>query len=146
MDYIPLVEKYKDGDVIITEGIVSNSAFVVLSGRVRIVKTIQGQQVVVGKLEKGNVFGEMGLISEAPRSATVVADGEATLGSIDKKKFRQRLNEIPEDLRFVVTALVDRLAATTERLANVGVQLEETRRVVGSYSFQKDSSAPIGPI
>lgn len=137
MDYIPLVEKYKDGDVIITEGIVSNNAFVVLNGKVRVVKNLDGQEVVIAKLEKGDVFGEMGLIGEAPRSATVVADGEAALGVIDKKTFLKQLEAMPEDLRFVISAMVNRLTATTEKLAQVGIQLESTKRVVNSYSFNK---------
>jgi len=137
MDYIPLVEKYKDGDIIITEGIVSNNAYIVLSGKVRVVKIIQDRQVVISILEKGDVFGEMGLIGEAPRSATVVAEGEVTLGLIDKEKFSQKIEAMPEDIRCVVKALVRRLTATTKKMAEVGFQLDSTKRVLDSYSYKK---------
>lgn len=137
MDYVPLVEKYKDGDVIVTEGIVSNNAYVVLSGKVRVVKTVQDRQVVISVLGKGDVFGEMGLIGEAPRSATIVAEGEATLGIIDRKSFLAKMETIPEDIRFVIKAMVNRLAATTEKLAQLGLKFESTQRVLDSYSFRK---------
>ncbi|MBI5186614.1 MAG: cyclic nucleotide-binding domain-containing protein [Nitrospinae bacterium] len=137
MDYVPLVEKYKDGDVIVTEGIVSNNAYVVLSGKVRVVKTVQDRQVVISVLGKGDVFGEMGLIGEAPRSATIVAEGEATLGIIDRKSFLAKMEAIPEDMRFVIKAMVNRLAATTEKLAQVGLKFESTQRVLDSYSYRK---------
>lgn len=137
MDYVPLVEKYKDGDVIVTEGIISNNAYVVLSGKVRVVKTVQDRQVVISVLGKGDVFGEMGLIGEAPRSATIIAEGEATLGIIDRKSFLAKMEAIPEDLRFVIKAMVNRLAATTEKLAQVGLKFESTQRVLDSYSFRK---------
>jgi CRP/FNR family cyclic AMP-dependent transcriptional regulator len=137
MEHVPLVEKYKDGDVIITEGIVSNNAFVVLTGKVRVVKTVQDRQVVISVLGKGDVFGEMGLIGEAPRSATIIAEGEATLGIIDRKSFTQKLDAIPEDLGSIIKALVNRLAVTTEKLAQVGLKFESTQRVLNSYSFRK---------
>ncbi len=137
MDYVPLVEKYKDGSVIITEGIVSNNAYVILSGKVRILKTVKDQQVAVATLEKGDVFGEMGLIGETPRTATIVALGETTLGMIEKKNFIKLLDHIPEDLCGIIKALVNRLSATTEKLAQVGLQLESTKRIVDSYSLKK---------
>lgn len=137
MDYVPLVEKYKDGDVIVTEGIISNNAYVVLTGKVRVVKTIQDRQVVISVLGKGDVFGEMGLIGEAPRSATIIAEGEATLGIIDRKSFLAKMETIPEDIRFVIKAMVNRLAATTEKLAQLGLKFESTQRVLDSYSFRK---------
>lgn len=141
MDYIPLVERYRDGAVIITEGIVSNNAYVVLSGNVKVIKTIKDQQVAVATLEKGDVFGEMGLIGEAPRTATIIADGEATLGMINKKTFVNLLEQIPDEFRCVIKAIVNRLSATTEKLAQVGLQLESTKRIVDSYSYKKN-----GPI
>ncbi len=124
MDFIPLVERCKDGDVIITEGITSNNAYVVLSGKVNVVKTIKGREVTVATLKKGDVFGEMGLIGEAPRTASIVAVGKTTLGMIEKEIFTKLLNQIPGDFQCVIKAMVSRLSSTTEKLAHVGLQLE----------------------
>lgn len=123
-----IVQRFSNGDVIISEGIISNNAYIVLSGKVRITKKIDNKTVVIGTLSEGNVFGEMGLISSAVRSASVSAVGEVTVGFIDKEKFSQILTSLPEDLRAIIEALVHRLRSTTEMLTKIGSELENTRK------------------
>ncbi len=123
-----IVQRFSNGDVIISEGIISNNAYIVLSGKVRITKKIDNKTVVIGTLSDGNVFGEMGLISNAVRSASVTAVGEVTVGFIDKEKFGQILASLPDDLRAIIEALVHRLRSTTEMLTKIGSELENTRK------------------
>ena len=125
-----IVQRFSDGEVIISEGIVSNNAYIVLQGEVRITKKIDKKTVVIGTLREGNVFGEMGLISAAVRSATVSAIGDVEVGFIDKEKFDGLMNSLPEDLRGIILALVQRLRSTTEMLAKIGSELENTRKSI----------------
>ncbi|MGK0179753.1 MAG: CRP/FNR family cyclic AMP-dependent transcriptional regulator, partial [Nitrospinales bacterium] len=74
----PIHQRYSDGDVIITEGIMSNNAYVVLKGSVKISKKVDKKIVSVGTLKEGDVFGEMGLISQSVRSANISAIGDVT--------------------------------------------------------------------
>ena len=87
MENVPIVGRFQDGEVIVTEGVASNNAYVVLSGKVKIVKKIDNKLVVIGTLGKGSVFGEMGLIGASTRTSTVSAIGETNIGIIDKKSF-----------------------------------------------------------
>ncbi len=136
MKNVPIIGRFKDGDVIVTEGVISNNAYIVLFGEVRISKKIDDKQVIIGTLKKGDVFGEMGLISKTQRSASVIAIGEVNIGIIDKEIFASMLNTIPNDLRCVIDALVERLKVTTRKLANIGIQLEKTRKTINSFSLQ----------
>ena len=136
MKNVPSIGRFKDGDVIVTEGVISNNAYVVLSGEVRVSKRIDDKQVIIGALKKGDVFGELGLISKTQRSASVIAIGEVNIGIIDKETFASMLNDIPNDLRCVVEALVERLKVTTKKLANIGIQLEKARKTINSFSLQ----------
>jgi CRP/FNR family transcriptional regulator, cyclic AMP receptor protein len=132
----PYIQRYSDGDTIISEGVISNNACVLLSGKVKITKKFEKKTVVISTLKKGDVFGEMGLIANSLRSANVSAVGEVTIGIIDKERFDALLEEVPEDLRLVFSALVERLRITTEKLSRIGVELESTRNIIHSISLK----------
>jgi len=133
----PIHQRYSDGDVIITEGIMSNNAYVVLKGSVRITKKIDKKMVVVGTLKEGDVFGEMGLISKSVRSANISAIGDVTVGIIDKETFEGVMNNLPEDLKPIILSLVERLKITTQLLTRIGLELEVTRNKVNSYTLKE---------
>jgi len=123
-----IVQRFSAGEVIISEGIISNNAYIVLKGEVRITKKIDKKTLVLGTLKEGDVFGEMGLITASVRSATVSALGDVEVGFIDKEKFDELLSTLPEDLRAIVNGLVQKLRRTTDVLTKIGSELENTRK------------------
>ncbi|MBC8283809.1 MAG: cyclic nucleotide-binding domain-containing protein [Nitrospinae bacterium] len=133
----PIHQNYADGDVIITEGIMSNNAYVVLKGNVRVTKKIDKKVVSVGTLKEGDVFGEMGLISQTVRSANISAVGDVTVGVIDKETFEAVMNGLPEDLKPIILSLVERLKITTQLLTRIGLELETTRNKINSYTLKE---------
>jgi CRP/FNR family transcriptional regulator, cyclic AMP receptor protein len=133
----PIHQSYSDGDVIITEGIMSNNAYVVLKGSVRITKKIDKKIVSVGTLKEGDVFGEMGLLSQSVRSANISAIGDVTVGVIDKETFEAVMNNLPEDLKPIILSLVERLKITTQLLTRIGLELETTRNKINSYTLKE---------
>ncbi|MFQ5481422.1 MAG: cyclic nucleotide-binding domain-containing protein [Nitrospinaceae bacterium] len=130
----PIIQRFADGEVIISEGIISNNVYIILEGKVTVSKRIDKKNVMVAQLQTGDVFGEMGLISATVRSANCAAVGDVTIGIIDKEKFNQMLEELPEDLQAVVRALVNRLRFTTDQLSRIGMELEKTRSVLQAFS------------
>jgi len=133
----PIHQRYSDGDVIITEGIMSNNAYVVLKGKVKISKKVDKKIVSVGTLKEGDVFGEMGLISQSVRSANISAIGDVTVGVIDKETFEGVMNNLPEDLKPIILSLVERLKITTQLLTRIGLELETTRNKINSYTLKE---------
>lgn len=125
-----IVQRFSDGEVIVSEGIISNNAYIVLAGEVRITKKIDKKTLVLGTLKEGDVFGEMGLITASVRSATVSALGDVEVGFIDKEKFDELLSTLPEDLRAIVNGLVEKLRRTTDVLTKIGSELENTRKSI----------------
>jgi CRP-like cAMP-binding protein len=66
--------RYAAGDVIVRQGDTSMSFYTVLSGCVRIVREFEwGDRVVIVEEGRASFFGDMGLIDDMTRSATVVA-------------------------------------------------------------------------
>jgi CRP/FNR family cyclic AMP-dependent transcriptional regulator len=125
-----ITERYSNGQVIISEGVVSAKAYVILSGKVRISKKNVDRAITIAILKEGDTFGEMGLFQDAVRSATASAVGEAAVGVIDKEQFNKMLDDCPETLRYIINLLVNKLRLTTNSLASIGMQLEKAKKAL----------------
>ncbi len=132
----PNIQRFADGETIVSEGVVSNNAYIIMEGKVNVTKKVDKKTVLINTLDTGEVFGEMGLISQALRSASVVAVGNVTIGVIERENFEKIVGQLPEDVQAIVRALVDRLRFTSEQLSRIGLELEKTRNVISSFSTQ----------
>ena len=81
----PNIQRYANGDIIVSEGIVSNNAYIIFEGKVNVTKKVDKKSILINTLGKGEVFGEMGMISQSVRSASVVAVGNVTIGVIERE-------------------------------------------------------------
>jgi CRP-like cAMP-binding protein len=132
----PNIQRYSNGDIIVSEGIISNNAYIIFEGKVNITKKVDKKSILINTLVKGEVFGEMGLISQSVRSASVVAVGNVTIGVIEREQFEAIVSKLPDDVRAIVKALVDRLRYTSDQLSKIGLELEKTRSIISSFSSQ----------
>jgi CRP-like cAMP-binding protein len=135
-DKTPNIQRYANGDIIVSEGIVSNNAYIIFEGKVNITKKVDKKSILINTLSKGEVFGEMGLISQSVRSASVVAVGNVTIGVIDREQFEAIVSKLPDDVGAIVNALVERLRYTSDQLSKIGLELEKTRSIISSFSSQ----------
>ena len=79
---------------VIAGGDTTDSLYIVLSGRLKVMMSdADVKEVILSILGPGEFFGEMGLIDDAPRSATVVAIESCELLSIAKRDFKKCLAE-----------------------------------------------------
>lgn len=98
---------YGPGESVVREGAEGQSLFCLLRGRVEVVKQLEdGSHVRVSELQAGNVFGEMTLFLDTPRSATVRTLEECQLLRVGRPAVRRLLDLNP--------ALLERLAALVD--------------------------------
>jgi CRP-like cAMP-binding protein len=109
---------------------------VIISGKVRVSKKKENRSVTVAILREGDTFGEMGLFQDTVRSATATAVGEVEVGVIDRDEFKKMLVACPENMRFIVNSLVNRLRLTTNSLVSIGVQLEKAKKTLDSFAVK----------
>lgn len=95
MKAAPLGKIYKNGEMIVRQGDEGNCMYVVQTGKVEVIKEERDQQISLGVLGKGEFFGEMALFERESRSATVLAQGEARILTIDKRTLLRRIQEDP---------------------------------------------------
>ncbi|MFC1829161.1 cyclic nucleotide-binding domain-containing protein [Thermodesulfobacteriota bacterium] len=107
-------ENYQDGQIIVEEGSSGDWIYVVESGSVEISKNVDGEKVVLQVLQPGEVFGELGFITKAKRTATASAVGETTVGIIDRSYLDQEFNKLSASFRAILVALASRLKKASE--------------------------------
>ena len=93
------------GETVFAEGDTGAEMFGLISGAVELRK---GQQSL-GVLEPGDTFGELAIVSEAPRSLTAVATEPSVLAVIDDKAFLFLVHETPTFALQVMRSMADRI-------------------------------------
>lgn len=109
-------QKFRDGKTIFREGEASTCAYVVTEGDVELTKTGPKGPIRLAVLNKGELFGEMGLLDDSPRSATARAVGQTTLEIVSREEFLTMVREDPKKAVAVMEKLVDRLRKADEML------------------------------
>uniref|UniRef100_A0A3B5A7Y7 cAMP-dependent protein kinase type II-alpha regulatory subunit n=1 Tax=Stegastes partitus TaxID=144197 RepID=A0A3B5A7Y7_9TELE len=109
---------YKDGDRLITQGEKADCFFIVESGEVKIMiksKTKAGQQdnteVEVARCSRGQYFGELALVTNKPRAASVYAVGDTKCLVIDIRAFERLLGPCMDIMKRNISQYEDQLVA-----------------------------------
>ncbi|MCV0404376.1 MAG: cyclic nucleotide-binding domain-containing protein [Chloroflexi bacterium] len=96
---------YAAGDDIVRQGSSGTALYIVLSGNARVER--DGERL--GSVKAGDFFGELALIEEHPRSASVIADSETECLLFPAWEFTALLDEHPEIAVPIMRALITRL-------------------------------------
>lgn len=114
-------ENYAAGDCVFREGEFAMCAYIVESGRVEVRKETFGGSFSVATLGPGELFGEMALLGDCNRTATVEAVEETVLLVVNPTVLMQKIENADPVLRRLVKVLIRRLREATEaRAEDVG--------------------------
>ena len=109
------------GEILIQEGDNGTSLFVVMSGRLRAyVQDGNGTNVVVGEISAGEAVGEMALLSDQPRSASVLAIRESRLIELSRDAFHNLIETEPAALTSLARTIVERLGRSIHGSVGAG--------------------------
>jgi CRP-like cAMP-binding protein len=111
-----------EGENLCVEGDVSDSVYVIDQGEVAVSVCPAGVEVSIGRLGALELVGEMGVIRNQPRSATVRAVGLVRVLRIDADVFLSVVSGNPQAAIAVMRVLCDRLARTTADLQQLRLQ------------------------
>ncbi len=113
--------QFDAGEAIIKEGDVGESAYLIESGTVEVSRSVDDRKVVLASLGTGEIFGEMSMIDDCPRGATIIATTATTVSELHRDEFLDNLKSEPEFTIRFLRAIFERL-----RDANIRVlQLEQ---------------------
>jgi signal transduction histidine kinase len=97
------------GDVLLEEGSPGNDAYIVLDGEFEVVKKSDVQNIVIAVRDPGEVIGEMALLDQAPRMATVRAVRDSKVLKIRGEIFHQLVSQKPSAAMAVLHTVSKRL-------------------------------------
>jgi CRP-like cAMP-binding protein len=123
------VESFAANQIIFKEGDESKYAYLVQSGSVEIFRIENNNHVIVNTIKEGELFGEMGIVSSAPRVASAKASEKTRLIKFDQDDVLEDLKKSPK----IVNALTHLLIKRFEILDN------ELREQHGTDMFMKVS-------
>lgn len=131
-------KSYDRGEIVFREGDTGDAMYVILSGAVEISRKIDGKDTLLGRLRRGEFFGESALIGHLPRMATATAAKRARLIPLTLGSLLDRANDDPTVILQLLGALSVRLQAANQLVGSL-VQTDE------NLSRTWDTCAPESP-
>ncbi len=116
---------FDDGEVLFREGDRADCAYVIMSGEVEILADTGGTEFIAGTLGKNQLFGELAVLTNSPRSATLRAKGELTALKISDDNFLKLLVENPEVALEVMRTLSEKLVLSHHQVEELKGELQK---------------------
>lgn len=119
MELGALGKEYNDHDVICRQGETGDCMYIIQMGAARVLREENGEEIEVGRLKAGDVFGEMAIFDRQPRSATVRASGAVRVLTLDKRAFLRRVHEDPSLAYGILQKMSQRIRALDAELSTI---------------------------
>ena len=103
---------FEDQEILFSQGDMSDSAYVVMHGAMEILTGELGDETIVALLAKNDLVGEMGVLTKAPRTATIRARGVVRALRIDGDMFLDLITDNPSVALDVLRQLSEKVART----------------------------------
>ncbi|MGQ0547950.1 MAG: cyclic nucleotide-binding domain-containing protein [Betaproteobacteria bacterium] len=108
---------YDAGQVMFNAGDMGDAAYIVIDGSIEISVPTPGGPIVVNKLGKNDIIGEIAIFGDVPRTATAKALTQVETLKISKELFTKVIRENPDAALELIRVLAARLANTTNQLS-----------------------------
>ena len=108
---------FAEGQKFFSQGDPADAAYVILQGKADVELESVGGAIKVAELGQNAIVGEMGILSDSPRSATIVAAAPTSALRIDKRVFLELLTQFPQMSVAVMRELASRLEKMNAQLA-----------------------------
>ncbi len=116
-------KKYKKGSIILLEEETGAALFVIISGKVKIVRMDDdGREVILSILGESDFFGEMAILDGLTRSASVVATSKSELFMIHRRDFLKLLNDYPMVAIALLRELTGRLRKADSQIKSLSLK------------------------
>lgn len=123
------------GTMIFAEAMPGDCMYFIQEGSVKICKLTGNLEIALAVLKKGELFGEMALLENKPRSATVIAEKDCTLLVINDQNFPEIIKRQPALITKITTVLARRIWFVYRQITNVMLPPGQERLYDGIMLF-----------
>ena len=111
---------YREGERLFEQGEEGDAAYVVISGAVEVIVKVEDGERAVATLGRGEIFGELAVLCDKPRSTAIAAREALVVFRLDRGVILNMLREFPDVALQMIRILGRRLEVTTQQLARAG--------------------------
>ncbi|HEY6981194.1 Crp/Fnr family transcriptional regulator [Reyranella sp.] len=119
---------YAEGQELFHQGDVGDAMYVILGGVADVLLEKQDGQIRVAEMKKNSFVGDIAILIDVPRTATIKAREPVTTLKISKVMFFQLLAEVPQMAIEIMRELAHRLEDTNQKLRETANRLEEANQ------------------
>ena len=144
----------KNGEILFLQSDPSEFAYIVRSGEISIVlSSPDGRDMMINNMRRGDIFGELGILTAQPRSTSAIAHADTDILAIPGEVFLRIMDEQPPLARRILKITAERLQRSGERegalafldaqarLARLLLELEKDEKAKGYVTISQDELA-----
>lgn len=111
--------QYEDNEIVFLEHEPGDELYIIQKGKIKITKIVDNNEVMLAMLKPGDIFGEMAILENKPRSATVLSSGDSVMLAVNKANFEAMVQQNPALGTRLITLLSERIWKAYRQLANI---------------------------
>jgi len=112
------IRQYPKDTMVFSEGEFGPELYIIQKGSIRITKIVDNNEVMLALLKPGDIFGEMALLENKPRSASAIAHETAVLMAVNRSNFKSMVVEQPKIISRLTILLAERIWSIYKQLEN----------------------------
>lgn len=135
----------RDNDMVFCEHEPGKELYIIQGGKVKITKIVNNNEVMLAVLNPGDIFGEMAILDNKPRSASAIATGDVDLLAINKANFENMVKSQPQLATKIITLLSERIWIAYKQLANLLLKDPQARLADTLLTLAEKNKVKIAP-
>lgn len=136
-------KRFNASEPLFKEGEKADFAYIIQKGSVKISKRgPSGRNITIATAAKGGIVGEMAIISDCPRSATVTAQEPVEAMAISRDLFEKRLENIDPFLHSLITTVIARLRKTSDHTVALYERIRQNEATAPKKAQKANALAP----
>ncbi len=136
-----IIKSFPKNAIVINEGDETASFHIILSGAVRVyVSDESGKELTLSIDGTGKYFGELALLDDEPRSASVITTDKSTCGIISKAEFKSWLNKNPSAPFSIIKGLAKKVRTLTDKVRTLALSDVYGRLIIELQNMSEDEN------